>query len=169
MKWLGAGAVMLASFLFAAARTKEKKQEMICLREVCASLDRLHAELAAALVPMPTLIVGLTEDAKGDAASFFRQIGISLDEKRECTFREIWRESAEQHLRRLDPTDYRAVADLGEWLGRFPLDEQLAALERCTFSLRGSLKRHREHFPEEKRLSYGISLALGGFFSVMLL
>ena len=169
MKWWGVGAVLLACILFAAARTRERRREIACLRSLCCSLDRIHAELSCALIPLPVLMERLAEDGNNDAALFFSQVHKALDQLDEKEFSRIWADAAERNLKQLQSAEYQEVVELGQWLGKYTLDEQLIALERCASVLRQRRDRCCEVFAEERKMSYGISLALGCFLSMMLL
>lgn len=165
MKLCGSIIILAASFLFARTRLRERKQEIETLSSLCTALEHMHAKLAASLMPLPELTAQLSRDSRGEVANFFAQVnGDILD----VEFRQNWRSAVENRLRRLQPEDRRTVMDLGDWLGRYTLQEQLTALERSCAALCDSRDHQRKKYTEERKLSYGLSAAVGIFLAIML-
>ena len=169
MKVYGAGAVLCASFLFAYARLAEKKREIALLAGLCGALDRMYAELSSALTPLPGVIAQAAVPGSGPASSFFFQLLHGFESLDERDFRQIWEEAAKKHLKELRAEDLSALVELGSWLGRYTLEEQLAALDRCRQSLRESCNSRRASYQSERKLSYGLSFVAGCFLTILLL
>lgn len=169
MKAYGAGAVLCASFLFAYARLAEKKRGIALLAALCGALDRMYAELSSALTPLPGVIAQAGVDCGGPASSFFSQILQGFEALDERDFRQIWEEAAKKHLKELGEENLCILVELGSWLGRYTLEEQLAALDRCRRGLRESYNSRRASYQSERKLAYGLSFAAGCFLTILLL
>lgn len=169
MKALGAAAILAACLLYAAAVVRTKRRQLAQLRALCGALERMNAELTMSLMPLPALFSMCTGSGREEVDAFFRMVAIGLNDLESRSFQQIWEDALRQRLAELDTEEKRQLRTLGSWLGRYPPDEQSAALVRCLSCLRQSCDQRGQLLPQQSRLCFGLSAAAGVFLLILLL
>lgn len=167
MSAAGAALILLASLGFALSLVRTKKRSLETLRGMDAALERLYAELSLRQTSLPELTELLANDASGTAGAFFRKLDALLSQLGERPFSALWREAL-RTLSELDGAELDALERLGGALGRYALDEQLAAVADCRARLGRGLRARGDGLKEQKRLAYGLCLAAGFLLCILL-
>ncbi|MCR5664802.1 MAG: stage III sporulation protein AB [Oscillospiraceae bacterium] len=169
MKLLGALAVMAACVSAGVRLNRERAEELALLRELCRGVERVHAELATSLRPLPELCAQLGGELSGAAGAFFRSLAESMPALSQQSFFELWQSAAGRSLSALAPEERSALLQLGQALGRFELQEQLGACERCRESLADAAAERKERSRNERKLTLALSGAAGALLCLLLL
>ena len=169
MKLLGIGSMLLASLGFGLVSLSEKRERMGCLRDLCAALVLFRAELGSTRVPLPRLIHELCGKARGQAACFLRTLDASLEKLGERSFCELWEAAANETLPLLTLEEREALNQCGKLLGRFSLEEQLAALDEMQRRFASALDREQQVYREDKKLRLWLPTAAGALLVILLL
>lgn len=163
----GAALILLASLGFALGLVRTKKRGFEALRALDEALERLYAELSLRQTSLPELTALLAQSASGAACAFFRTLDELLSELGERSFSVLWHEALKT-LPELDGAELDALERLGGALGRYALDEQLAAVADCRARLGRSLRERGDSLKEHRRLAYGLCLTAGFLLCILL-
>lgn len=169
MRWIGALAVMLACMGMSLSLIRALRGELLCLKSLCHALERMRAELATTLCPLPRLLEEAARVSEGEAASFFCAVSEGMESLSERSFAEIWTDAAGRCLPSLQTQERAELEQLGAALGRYELQEQLAAIDRFLLSASDTLSRRRLQFPDRRRLILALGTAAGGFLCLLML
>ena len=161
MRSVGAALILLASLALGLGFAREKKRRLTALRELCAALELLAAELEARGEPLPRICERLGGCAPGGAGAFFRRVSESLPFLGERSFSALWTESLEQSYLFLKPQERQELQQLGSLLGRYELSRQLAGIRRCQALLELERDSAQAGTAQEQKLGIGLSLAAG--------
>ncbi len=169
MKSLGVLLVLLSALLLSRERMRPEKRRMDRLGQLCASLQLLRGELLSRPSSLEELCALLTAESEGETADFFRALAQGMERLNRESFREIWETELEKQMPDLQQEEKRELEELGSVLGRFDLDEQQKALERCLTHLHKLLERLQENYPVKQKLCIGISCSLAAMLILVLL
>ena len=169
MSYLGAALILLGSLAAAGRFIEEQRRRLCALRDMCAALERLRAELSLRAAGLPELTKLLAESSDNAAGRFFSALREALPQLGEHSFSELWTGCVSMTLPELSDVERTALRRLGETLGRYELSEQLGALERCRAALMESVESLSEALPEKRRLTFGLLGAAGALLCICLL
>lgn len=167
MKLFGMLLISLGSLFSASAYCSGRRKREAALQTICASLERMEAELSANKTPLPVLTCILAEECDGAASRFFRDLEGRLPQIGERSFRELWRDSLAE-VTELTPSQQDRLKELGSALGRYPLDRQLDACTRCRKLLEEDLRASQSAALGDMRLAWGLSASLGLMLWILL-
>ncbi len=92
-----------------------------------------------------------------------------MDQLGEKSFCEIWTESVKDCCASI-PAELRSeLAGLGQYLGRYSLEEQLSVLDRCSRLFRSRYLQGIQEEPIQSRLILGLSAAAGALLTILLI
>ena len=115
------------------------------LRSLVGGLEILKRELSFRRTAMPELMERTARQAGEPARYLFARCRDHLEELGERSFGQIWVRAVEAEPELLLTREERAVlAELGQVLGRYDADGQIAALERAEEGLKVCLARAEE-------------------------
>lgn len=169
MSPVGAALILLACLAAAWRLTQEQTKRLRALQELSAALERLGADMSLRLTGLPELTEALAQSAPGAAGRFFCTLREALSELGEKPFAVLWAETLRSALPELGREELDALLRLGETLGRYELNEQLAAIELCRAALERGAALLRDALPERRRLAYGLLGAAGALLCILLI
>lgn len=169
MRLWGAALILTACLGAGLLRTASVRRRMETLRGLCGALELAEGELETRLTPLPELVRLLAGRSSGQTGDFFRLLDASFGFLGAEDFAALWSRAAATALTALSSADREELVRLGQVLGRFELDRQLAALEACVRALRGELEAARVRYPGDRRLSLGLGAAAGALLIVVLM
>ena len=167
-----AGALLLTAGaagvgLCAAGQLEERVKS---LRSLVAGLEILGRQLAFRRAAMPELMERTACQTEEPARYLFAYCREHLEELGEQTFGAIWAQAAEEEPGLLLAQEERAVlAELGEVLGRYDADDQIAALGRTVDALRVCLTRAQEERRRLGRVYTALGVGSGAMLAILLL
>lgn len=161
MRALGALMAFAACGAMGLLRVMSERRRIDALAALSEALRVMRGELAARLTAVPELTEYMARHSRGDAKSFFSAVSDRLSQLGKRELAELWRESVMETLPALETYELRELASVGLVLGRCELDVQLAALDSCAAVLRAAQERAQAEYPQQKRLSLGVSAAAG--------
>ena len=161
MRALGALMAFAACSAMGLLRVASERRRIETLAALTEALDVMRGELAARLTAIPALTEYMARHSRGDAQSFFAAVLDRLPQLGKRELSELWCESVMETLPSLETDELRELASVGLVLGRCELDVQLSALDRCAAALRAAQERAQAEYPQQKRLSLGVSAAAG--------
>ena len=169
MRWIGAAAIMLASFGTGCISVFQMQKRIHALRDMCDTLTFLSGELATKQSPLPEALESCRQYSKGEAFVFFRNITESLSQLGTKSFLELWENTVAQETPYLSHTEKSELLSLGGQLGRTSLSIQLAALESGRNLLSTMLEREERLYQQERRMRLALPSAAGAMLLILLL
>ncbi len=169
MKIPGILAVFAAFLGLGITQLRNMKREMRCLDGLARGVTAIRAELASRLCPMDELLTTAAERAGGEAGLFFHCVLDSLTELNTRSFSALWTDACSGSLPALSEENRRQLEALGGMLGRYGVDEQMAACDSYLRFCLDALEDARDHYPERRRLSLALSAAAGIFLCLLIL
>jgi len=146
------------------------------LRERAEELDGLHTGLSAVRRELsfyqrsvPEAWQRAADSVRGTAGECFRLCARIYDSGQACRVEEAWRQGAERCLSTLDGEELEMIAGLGEVLGRYDLETQCRALDRCCARLDAARAECREEWRRQRRLHLVLGATAGALGAVVLL
>lgn len=169
MKAAGAFTVLLAAVSLGVYSLRERKRQRRCLRQLCAFLELLEAELGTNAKPLADVFWELGSRSEGDMLRFFRFLSEGFGYLDRISFFELWREAVCVCLPRLTAGEREELFRLGGVLGKYELSRQCAALERSAAFFREELACRQERDRGEDKLVLALPTALGLLLVILLL
>ena len=169
MKQLGMGIVLLASLSLGVVELLGKRERLRCLRELCDALALFRAGLADTRAPLPRLTQETGKKARGRAGLFFHALEEKLLSLGTYSFSELWGQAVDETMTPLTPEERESMRCCGVMLGRFALEEQLAALDQLQRQLENIFTAEQRRYRDEKKLSLWLPTAAGALLVILLL
>ena len=145
------------------------KRQVSILEALLGAVERMKGELPLRLLPGPELLQSMEKSSTPPVSEFFRRCGAGLGELGEKSFAQIWRQAMEKSLPELEQAAKVAFETLGEMLGQYREEEQLAALERTTAELERALDAARREAEVRGKLDRVLGLTAGAFLAIVLI
>lgn len=162
MKVCGAISILAAGGLLGGLPIWSMLERIRVIELFLDGLIKMRAELNTYSMSIPELMMTM----KGH--KIFSSVCLLLAEE-PMSFSGQWKSSVDQVAESLTEQEYRSVSGLGDILGRYSLEEQLASMDSVIVLLREG-KMHTEHkLRSLSRLYLGTSLSLSGMLVVLLL
>lgn len=140
------------------------------LRSLVGGLEILKRELSFRRTAMPELMERTARQAGEPARYLFARCRDHLEELGERSFGQIWVRAVEAEPELLLTREERAVlAELGQVLGRYDADGQIAALERAEEGLKVCLARAEEDRRRLGRVYTALGMGSGAMLAILLL
>ena len=140
------------------------------LRSLVGGLEVLGRELSFRRTAMPELMERTARQAGAPARYLFARCRDHLEELGERTFGQIWTQAVEEEPELLLAEPERAILrELGQVLGRYDADDQLAALERADRELTACLARAEEDRRRLSRVYTALGVGSGAMLAILLL
>ena len=157
----GIGLLLCSSSLILTALQARSRQrnQIDTLRELCAALARMAAELAEHGTPLPQLMDELSVEASALLRPFFEALTQSLQQLDKQSFSESWRQAVDRHLS-LRTAQKKTLKGLGGYLGRYSGELQRDALMSVRGELIGELQRREAAETDRQRLTAGLTAAV---------
>ena len=168
MKIIGAMIVIGACLSIGQRRVNAVRRELCTVSALIHGVLVMRAELTSRLCPMDELLRKAAEHAGPEAEAFFLRCAESLSKLNENSFSDLWSEACGTILS-ITAEDRRQLELLGESLGRYELDEQLAAGDRYLRDAGVEVQKLRVKLPELRKLSLALSGAGGVFLCLLIL
>lgn len=159
MRWLGGFFIFFSCLTLGFTYSNSKRSHLKSLADVCDALELIKGELSTNLSSLPEICEALDGRAKGSAADFLLKLRISFENLGTEDFSMLWTRAVESAFKDLSCEELKSVASLGNILGKFRLEDQLSALDCTTAYLKDTLNRAKLDYPNERKLSLGVSAA----------
>ena len=166
---LGAMLIAASSWALGIAYVNMEKRRLRALRSAEHMLRMMSGELSTRMPPLPELFSQLEQRCDDAAAAFVSNINDRLPSLGERMFTDIWNDSLSQSFSLLPLEDREILSTLGNSLGRYDLESQLAELGFALDQLGTAIARHSTSLPERKRLGMGLAWAGGALLVIALL
>lgn len=169
MRVLGILAVIGACLSVSVILILFRKQEIRCLDGLVCGIRAMRAELSTRLCPMDELLMIASERAGKESSVFFQGVRESLTDLNTQSFVELWTEASRFYLPILSEENRQQLEALGAMLGRYSLDEQLAACDSYLRQSEERLQIERGRYPEQRKLYLVLSAAAGTYLCLLIL
>lgn len=169
MKLLGASAVLCSCLGMSLTALRTARERTRCLSWLCRAAEAIRAELSTRLSPLPGLMRLAAERTKGACRSFFEETANGLADLSERSFYELWADSARKRLPFLPEEVRDELLQLGLSLGRYELQEQLAACDRFLNAVTPLLGEESRSLREKRRVYLALGTAAGAFLCLLFL
>ena len=151
---LSAAALILTAFQSVA----RQKKQLDTLREICAALEQMAAELGEHSMSLPELMDELSGETSTLLRPFFTALTRSLQDLDEHRFSESWRQAVDRQLF-LRAADKTALYRLGSYLGRYSGQMQSDAVLSVRAELFRELQRREASASDKRRLTAALTAA----------
>lgn len=169
IRLFGAVLCISAGLLTGAVICLESKKRLECLNMLVMALELMHTELATNLTPIPALMRKVSESSKGCVKKLAEEVYIKTNELEKKAFEELWSEGVRNNLNVLEEKELQRTVHLGSVLGKTELAEQLSAISSLEKYLSCAAAEIEGSFPQLRKTSFGISLAVGALVTIVLL
>ena len=160
---LAAGPVWLG--MSAAAELAHRER---ALGALCAGLELMERELSFRLTPMPELLERLSRQADPPADGLFAGCREGLSSLGERSLAELWKAGVRQPALLLEAEELALLDGLGQVLGSYDGEGQLAALAQTCAALERALAEARSERKRMGRVYQTLGLAAGAFLAILL-
>lgn len=169
MKWVGSFLVLFSSVFCSLRYLRDKRLQIRDLNELCDGIALMAGELELHCAPLPDLMAFCAGRTRHNCRKFFSCLsnGDALLGKK--SFSELWENAASLCFASLSGAELDEIKRLGTILGRTELSKQVSMLETCRGALLDKLRREESAYIENRKLSLGLSTALGALLIVVLL
>lgn len=166
-----AGALLLAGGMAALgfAATGRLRRRVNTLTALAGALELMTRELSFRLTPMPELLEHLAGKAAPPVDLLFLHCREGLKDLGEVSLGQIWREGLRLAPLGLGQQDLEVLDGLGDVLGRYDGEGQLAALEQVRGELERILAGAREERDRLGRVYQAVGAAAGAALVILLL
>jgi len=158
MKGIGLLFMSTALLLTAFQSVGRQKKQLDTLRELCAALERMSAELGEHSSPLPELMDELSSDASTLLRPFFTSLTLSLQSLDEQSFSLSWRQAVDRQLS-LRAADKTTLYRLGSYLGRYSGQVQSDAVLSVRSELLRKLQRWEVSVSDKRRVTAALTAA----------
>ena len=169
MRVLGALLLIAACTLQGVDRARALRFHQRCAEDALAALRCLDAELTAAGTPTPEIFSVLAQRPASPLACVFKTLAEQISESDE-SLSAVWAACWLGDRRiSLSQDERRALARLGDILGRYPGGEQSQAVRGCIACFEEAAGRSERNAREGVKLCAGVGLCLGLMLAAALL
>lgn len=165
---MGAALVAFGCCWLGEKKARQLAGRVRALEGLAAALGQMARELTLSLTPLPQLMRRLGEESAWPADSLFSRCGQALEGLDREPFSQAWSRLTRE-IPCLMEEDRRALAPLGQVLGRYGGGEQAAAIAAVEEELK---QLHRSAQADSRRLGRvyrAVGAAGGGFLVILLL
>ncbi len=168
MRLVGALLAALACLDVALLWSRSRRERINVLDGLIRAMNVIEAELGGKASPLPPLMTKLSRE-DGTIGAFFAAVSDALDSLGAQPFSEIWRSAVHAHFSLLPEWERSALTELGNALGRYPLQMQREAVALCREQLREQLALARKQYGEQARLVWALALSAGVLLGIVLI
>lgn len=118
-------------------------------------LSFMQDELENYVCTLPELFDRCGRHCKGKAAAFCKGLSLAMREQYHADFSEKWSGLLERSFNEMKAEDFSALRGLGDILGRYDLETQLAAISAAKKDLEKSYRELNDALPDKRRLWTG--------------
>lgn len=165
MRLMGAAILTAAGFLAGLAAADGLRRRQALRDELGRMLTLLGFELARFRTPLPAVFEKLSEQLAGQTAELCRRVRDGLDQLGSRELDEIWRDA----LAPLPAEERRILTPLGQVLGRYGAEEQLAAVDACRKEMERARDEAADALRERGRMYIGVGAAGAAALAVLLM
>lgn len=158
MKVLGLLLSSAALILTAFQTMAQQKKQLDTLRELCAALEQMAAELGEHSMPLCELMDELSVETSALLRPFFASLTQSLQHLDEQSFSESWHQTVDRQLS-LHTAHKAALYRLGSYLGRYSGERQRDAVLSVRSELLWELQRREASMADKRRLTAALTAA----------
>lgn len=148
---------------------REKQMRIRALRELCCALELMQDELSMQRSSIPELCKLLGNRVSGMGAKLFTLLDAMIPYLKEEDFASIWKRAVMNCCGVLKEAEREELAQLGSYLGRYEIEDQVQAIRYCCAALQRSREEALQAFPAERKLCLGLSMSAGVLAAVLLL
>lgn len=160
---IGAMLIIACGLLFGCSPLLKGMERKRVLSELMCGLSKMKSELCTAAPSLPQLILRIHDDGWR-----FADISAEMTEKGAMEFYNAWHGCVD-NTHCLTQEERSSLHGLGDALGRYVLEEQVAAIERTVPVLGKGYARTKEQLREVGRLYIGVGLSLSVMLVIVLL
>ncbi len=165
MRLAGAALVTAAGVLAGLCAAGSLRERAALREELCRMLGLMEFEMGRFRTPLPALFGKLAGQLNCQAGALCRRVSEGLELLGRRPFEEIWSEA----LKAFPAAERQLLTPLGQVLGQYGAEEQLAALAACREQAERARDEARTALRERGRMAVGISAAGAAALAVLLL
>ena len=170
MRILGALGVICGCALAGFAHANELRSRVACISSFIEALHYMAAELKAQSLPIPELILWLSEEGPAEVRGFFANLGKAMPTLGEESFESIWsRVVSEDRTLKLGREERVILVGIGGFIGKYSAGEQAAMLGGAQARLEERRSFAAEKSREGAKLYPGLGISAGLMLSAVFL
>lgn len=155
--------IILSGLIFGIAPLLKLLERIRLLSELIHALEKTKAELNTNVPTIPQLVYSME-----GSCELFNFINDQIEKQGPMVFYNAWHTCIQQE-RYLTPEEQNALHALGDTLGRYVIDDQLAAFDRTLPILKEGYTDAKIQLQSVSRLYIGTGLSLSAMLVVVLL
>lgn len=150
---------------------REQQNRLILLKEIRHLYHLMQNEIRYAGLPLPEMLLGVSEKVAPPLSDILQSIGKSGDWKNGKSFGQIWRENMEKGLMGQSVTQEsrKLLMRFPESMGSMEREGQARVLERHIEELNRWIAQMEQEEKNKKRVIVSLGIAAGTFLSIILL
>lgn len=156
IKLFGALLVFSAFFAGGAVKASALKNELFTLRGMIQLTELMKNEIVARRTRLQSLAEMLLAASDKYTADFAESLCAGLRKLGEKSFADIWRESIDGGLGALSKECRMLLAELGGSIGRYDVELQQAAFERCIYRLCEHERALSGSYSSNRKMYFGV-------------
>lgn len=169
MKLAGGLLILWAVVWFSYAVLRGKRMRADTLLELSVLMARMCGELETHAAPIPELLAALAPGAGGAGKLFLETLREGLSRLGAVEFSKLWDAAVQTVLPASDTAADRELHLAGMALGRYELRRQCEVLEQCSRELRSDAESVETELSQNRRLLWGLSLAVAALLIILLI
>ena len=167
IKLLGAVIIIMTGVTLGFMPLLDMKERVRMITMYREGLNRMKSELSTYGTSIPLLMNHLR--AIENSCKLFAYVSDAIEQNGPMCFSSAWHTYITEHGKFLNNTECETMCTLGEVLGRYSLEEQIASIDRSIELLASGAQVTRVKLQELSRIYIGTSLCLSTMLVVLLL
>ncbi|MDO4815391.1 MAG: stage III sporulation protein AB [Bacillota bacterium] len=169
MRVFGAVVLVLALTSIGICKAIEFRKCLTVMHDLILMLDSVKSELCTSRTPMNRIIQRIEQNSRGEVNRFAGSLLASMDRLGEAEFSSLWRDTATDVFGVLPQDCITELSELGTCLGRYDMDMQLEAIDRCKHKISNNIDDLRPKNGKIQKMYIGLYGGTGLIIAIMLI
>lgn len=169
MRVFGAAILILALTSIGISKALEFRKRLTVMQDLILMLDSAKSELCTSRMPMNRIIKRIEQNSRGDVKRFAEKLLLSMDRLGEAEFSSLWNETVTEVFASLPSDCISELTNLGTSLGRYNVDMQIEAIDRCKQVLVKNIDELRPQNGKMQKMYIGLYGGAGLIVAIMLI
>lgn len=169
MRVFGAAILILALTSIGISKAIEFRRCLTVMQDLILMLDSAKSELCTSRTPMNRIIERIEKNSRGEVKRFAGRLLLSMDRLGEAEFSSLWNETVTEAFASLPSDCISELTNLGTSLGRYNVDMQIEAIDRCTQVLTKNIDELRPQNGKMQKMYIGLYGGAGLIVAIMLI
>ena len=169
MKTIGAILIFLSAAFWGISQAKQIKDRNCFLKETISMLEIMKNEICTNRVTVKSILKSLENNRFIYISCFIDGLKEAMDALGEESMSEIWSECVNRYLRILSPQAQYALNSLGHSIGRYDIQKQSTAFDRCIQGLSAEEAEDSRQLKSNEKMYIGLGSGAGAIAALLLI